>query len=247
MSAAPALIQRIVEDAGIVSLRRRRDLERELAAHLEDLSADLHGEELAIHFGDPGEIAQAFTRVYRPERVAFYAAGICLLAAVSWTASAAIVGAVQFLLARLLGFSAARLFSPEHLLWETIQMAALTLGCLGIHYSQRLFVRKRLAKASALVGTVFALSALALELSLPGHGRVLLMAFLWAFLVSILAPHRLLWILGAALFAVLGLAFAHATAQALFASIWIALAVCCQLTLVMAGAFDRHILRRQSA
>jgi hypothetical protein len=243
MSAAPALIQRIVSDAGIVSLRRRRDLERELAAHLEDLQ----GEDPAVHFGDPAEISQAFTRVYALERIAFYTGGICLVAAISWMASAAIVGAVQFLMAKALGFSPAKLFSPEHLLWETVQMAALTAGCLGIHYSQKMFSRWRLAKASALVGLVFAVSALAVELSLPGHGRVVLMAFLWAFLVSILSPHRLLWIVGAGLFAALGLTFAHAPAQALFASIWITLAVCCQLTLVMAGAFDRHILRRQSA
>src|SRR5258705_5927071 len=144
MSAAPALIQRIVADAGIVSTRRRRDLERELAAHLEDLRSD--GEDPATHFGDPREIAEAFTRVYRPERMAFHAGGIFLLAAVSWTVSAAIVGAVQFLLAKALGFSPAKLFSPEHLVWETIQMAALTLGSLGIHYTQKLFSRWRLAK-----------------------------------------------------------------------------------------------------
>lgn len=55
--------------------RRRREVERELASHLDELQRDLERSGLPpdeaarqslIRFGDPGEIADGFARVYRP-------------------------------------------------------------------------------------------------------------------------------------------------------------------------------------
>src|SRR5579862_8447382 len=106
MSTTPTLIERILPEAGIVSRRTRQEIARELDAHLEDLRAECPLESAAYErFGDPQEIASAFVRVYRAERLAFYAMGFCVLAAASWGASAAFVGAVQFILATVLGFS----------------------------------------------------------------------------------------------------------------------------------------------
>lgn len=251
MSTTPTLIDRILPDAGIVSGRARQEIARELNAHLEDLRAEYQLESAVYQrFGDPHEIAAAFARVYRAERLALYAVAFCALAAVSWGASAAFVGAVQFILATVLGFSTTQLFSPQHLVWESVQMAALTMGCLGIYFAERLFQGWRLLKAAGLVGSIFGLAAIALQLLAPGHGRMLPMAFLCAFLVRVLqaaVPYWLVWLCGAAIFGGLGWLAAHSPAQTLFASIWIALAACCQFTIVMAGAFDRYILRRYFA
>ena len=251
MSTSPTLIERILPQAGIVSGRTRQESARELNAHLEDLRAECPLESsVDERFGDPRDIAAAFARVYRAERLALYAAAFCALAAVSWGASAAFVGAVQFVLATVLGFSTSQLFSPQHLIWESVQMAALTLGCLGMFFAERLFECRRLLKAAGLIGLLFGIAALLLQLLAPGHGRMLPMAFLCAFLVRVLrasAPHWLVWLCGAAIFGALGVLAAHSPAQTLFASIWIALAACCQFTIVMAGAFDRHILRRYFA
>ncbi len=251
MSTTPTLIERILPEAGIVSGHTRQEIARELAAHLEDLRAECPLESAVYErFGDPGEIALAFKRVYKVERLALYAAAFCVLAAVSWGASAAFVGAVQFILAGMLGFSTSQLFSPQHLVWESVQMAALTLGCLGMYFAERLFLGRRLLKAAGLVGAIFALGTLVLQILAPGHGRVLPLAFLCAFLVRALqaaVPHWLVWLGGAAIFGGLGLLAAHSPAQTLFAAIWIALAASCQFTIHMAGAFDRHILRRYFA
>ena len=251
MSTTPTLIERILPEAGIVSGRARHEIARELDAHLEDLRAEYRLESaVSERFGDPQEIACAFAHVYRAERMALYAAAFCALAAVSWGASAAFVGAAQFILATVLGFSTTQLFSPQHLIWESVQMAALTLGCLGIYFAERLFERWRLLKAAGLIGLIFGLGTLVLQFWAPGHGRVLPLAFLCAFLVRALqaaVPSWLVWLCGAAIFGGLGLLAAHSPAQTLFASIWIALAACCQFTIVMAGAFDRHILRRYFA
>jgi hypothetical protein len=201
-------------------------------------------------FGDLREIAGGFARVYRMERQALYTAAFCALAAAAWGASAAFVGAVQFVLATVLGFSTTQLFSPQHLIWESVQMAALTLGGLGIYFAERLFQHRRLLKAAASIGAIFGLGTLALQLWAPGHARILPLAFLCAFLVRVLqaaVPRWLVWLCGAAIFGGLGFLAAHSAAQTLFASIWIALAMCCQFTIVMAGAFDRHILRRYFA
>jgi len=251
MSTTPTLIERILPDAGIVSRRTRQEIARELETHLEDLRGECPAESAVYErFGDPREIACGFARVYRAERLALYAAAFCGLAAASWGASAAFVGAVQFVLATMLGFSTTQLFSPQHLVWESVQMAALTMGCLGIYFAERLFQRWRLLKAAGLIASIFGLGTLMLQVWAPGHGRVLPMAFLCAFLVRVLqaaVPHWLVWLGGAALFGGLGFLAAHSAAQTLFASIWIALAACCQFTILMAGAFDRHILRRYFA
>src|SRR5260221_2893007 len=203
MSTTPTLIERILPDAGIVSGRARQEIARELDTHLEDLRSECQLESAVYQrFGDPRDIAAAFARVYRAERLALYAAAFCALAAVSWGASAAFVGAVQFILATVLGFSTTQLFSPQHLVWESVQMAALTLGCLGIYFAERLFQGWRLLKGAGLVGSVFGLAAITLQLLAPGHGRILPMAFLCAFLVRVLqaaVPHWLVWLGGAAL------------------------------------------------
>lgn len=251
MSTTPTLIERILPEAGIVGSRTRREIARELEAHLEDLRADCPLESAAYErFGDPREIASAFAQVYRAERLALYTAGFCAVAAVSWGASAAIVGGLQFILATVLGFSTSQLFSPQHLVWESVQMAALTVACLGIYFAERWFQRWRLLKAAGLIALVFGFATWMLQVWEPGHGRVLPMAFLCAFLVRVLqaaVPHWLVWLGGAAIFGGLGLLAAHSAAQALFASIWIALAACCQFTILMAGAFERYIQRRHFA
>lgn len=69
--------------------RRRREIERELASHLEDACRDLERAGMSpdeatrqslIRFGDPGEIADGFARVYRP-RLSARLAVACGLAA----------------------------------------------------------------------------------------------------------------------------------------------------------------------
>jgi hypothetical protein len=69
--------------------RRRREVERELASHLEEARRDLEQagmsseeaeRESLVRFGDPCEIADGFARVYRP-RLSARLAVACGLAA----------------------------------------------------------------------------------------------------------------------------------------------------------------------
>src|ERR1700744_6696334 len=77
MRGPDELIDRIVSSAHIPYGEQRREIQRELRAHVEDyvLAAAESGrdpaeiEQLVIaHFGDPDQIAYGFARVYRHDR-----------------------------------------------------------------------------------------------------------------------------------------------------------------------------------
>src|SRR5580698_4724602 len=77
MRAAEELIDAIVNSSRVPPGKRRREIQRELRAHIEDFILAAHEagrnqneiEQLVLaNFGDPGQIARGFAWVYRHER-----------------------------------------------------------------------------------------------------------------------------------------------------------------------------------
>src|SRR5258708_10191705 len=104
MQAVDRFIEEIVRSSQIPSTGRRKEVLRELKAHVEDfilVSRDAgHGDEetrrlVLANFGDPREIARQFAWVYRRER-ALFRISVFLLSTIAVASSiAAIVMTIQ--------------------------------------------------------------------------------------------------------------------------------------------------------
>ena len=89
----------------------RRDLERELNAHLEDAAEAARNEDpdvdarsaICDRLGDPNEIALQFKRLHRFDRIANFALDTFLLMLVSAVAVAALIATLQVIAALSLG------------------------------------------------------------------------------------------------------------------------------------------------
>jgi hypothetical protein len=111
MQTREEFIRRIVSRSGIMTSKGRRELERELNAHLEDAIAEARSEgcdEATIlqtiwaRFGDPDEIANDFAMVHRFERRAISIAHSLALMAVSMLTVTGLISVFQLLVANLL-------------------------------------------------------------------------------------------------------------------------------------------------
>jgi hypothetical protein len=199
MSAEERLIEKVLASSGVMSGRSRSEIARELRAHLEDATegarAAGHDEAeiervISLRFGEPEEIARRFAEVYRAERFTIYFVSFFLLAAAALMAVSAFVGAVQITLAVGMGYPAAWAFPARHLHLEVAMLAGLTLGYLSLYFTERLFRRRRMAKALLLTGAVFVLAGMGLETWLPRSGMALGVAFGCAVFYDSDFPHR---------------------------------------------------------
>jgi hypothetical protein len=162
---ADHLIKQIVRSSQIPSESRRREVLRELQAHVEDfvLSARTAGhtqeeaERLAFaNFGDPRQIAVQFGWVYRKQR-ATLRISVFLLSTI--TVAIAIAGFVMSLQAGLaigLGVPLERMFSARHTMIEAADILASAAAYLGLISLEKMLGAHSFARAAAALTAIFA-------------------------------------------------------------------------------------------
>jgi hypothetical protein len=161
--AAEELIDRIVNSSQVPPGKRRREIQRELRAHIEDfvLAAREAGrgqdeiEQLVLaNFGDPGQIARGFAWVYRHERrrlrVFAYTLSTVLLA----SSLLAAILATQAGLAFGFGTPIMKALVSRHTVIEAFDILASVAVYLGLTSLESLFERRRFQKAAVLLAAI---------------------------------------------------------------------------------------------
>jgi len=166
MQATEMLIERIIGATKIPSLRRRRDIQRELRAHIEDFAAAAlaagHGDNeiecmVLENFGDPIEIARHFDWVYRWDRARLRMAVFVLSTIAVAALSAAGILAAQAGVAAGFGIP----FSGRHTTIELLDILATAAVYVGMISVEKLWSNRGFQKVvlAALLGGLAAASA----------------------------------------------------------------------------------------
>jgi len=161
--AAEELIDRIVNSSRVPPGKRRREIQRELRAHIEDfvVAAREAGrdqdeiEQLVLaNFGDPGQIARGFAWVYRHERrrlrVFAYTLSTVLLA----SSLLAAILATQAGLAFGFGRPIMKVLLSRHTVIVALDILASVAVYLGLTSLESFFERCRFQKAAVLLGAI---------------------------------------------------------------------------------------------
>jgi len=157
MPAADRFIEEVVSLSQIPSARRRREILRELQAHVEDAIAADVTEQLALaNLGDPLEIASHFAWVYRKERAMLRLSVFLLSTIAVASAVAAIVMAMKAGMAVGFGVPLLRLFNPRHTTIEAFDILSTAAAYVGLISLEKLFDRRDFPKAAALLAMIFA-------------------------------------------------------------------------------------------
>jgi hypothetical protein len=206
MTQHPAIVRQVISLARLSGAGRRREIERELREHLEDVAEEARSQGYdealieriaALRFGDPRQVAAAFTSVYALERWTHRALSACILLLASVAAVSLAVGSVQ---------SSAALFtrtpfpdSFEGIPWELLGLGAIALGYCGAYLAERVFPASSIKAASLSVVLVLCAAA-GLFLVVPDHAVLPAVAFAGAALARLLqhVPVHLLWFAGTA-------------------------------------------------
>ena len=160
MRAAEQLIDRIVNSAQIPSGKRRQEIQRELRAHIEDFvtAARESGRDqseierlLIVNFGDPRQIAQGFSWVYRHERRRLRALTFTLSTALLASSVFGAILAIQSGLAFSFGAPIATMLASRHTIIEGFDILASVAAYLGIISFEGLFKTRAFPKAAALL------------------------------------------------------------------------------------------------
>ncbi len=253
MTISERFIDEIVAASRIPSAKRRRDVLRELRAHVEDFVStgrqSGRGEEeierlLLERFGDPRQIARQFAWVYRRERAALHFAGFLIsTVAVSVVISAA---AIPMQAGMMFGFGApARLvFGSWHTAVVALDILASAAAYLGLLSLARFFRRPLavLAVVATALLALFVAAGLPPQFILFGFSNGALLRGIQA---SIRHPALRL---GAALacFGVLGAVFFRPSSSALVATAasWLIMGSAYHLMTHVAALVDRALLTR---
>ena len=108
MTHLDRMVSRVILLAKLPGNKRRREVEKELRAHLDDLAEEArsqgYDDEAAarivrMRFGEPEEVAAAFASVYAPERLAKRILQSAILVTVSTVAVVVVIGTVQLIAA----------------------------------------------------------------------------------------------------------------------------------------------------
>jgi hypothetical protein len=162
---ADHLIKQIVTSSKIPSERRRREVLRELQAHVEDFvlyarsagHTQEEAERLAFaNFGDPQQIAVQFGWVYRKQRAALRISVFLLSTVTVAIAIAGIVMCLQAGLAIGLGMPLTRMFSARHTMIEATDILASATAYLGLISLEKLLGGRRFGRAAAALTAIFA-------------------------------------------------------------------------------------------
>jgi HAAS len=174
MTAADRLIDELMAAARIPFARRRREVLRELRAHMEDFvsagrrsglaEADIE-RLLAERFGDPRQIARQFAWVYRRERAALHLGAFLISTVlVSLTISAAAI-AMQAGMAFGFGSPMVRVFGSRHTAIEALDILATAAAYVGLFSLGESFGRPLAVLAAVTSGLLVVFAAA----GLPSH------------------------------------------------------------------------------
>lgn len=169
MRATDELIHGIVLCSQIPSVKRQRDIERELRAHIEDFAEAAreagHQEHeiealLLTHFGDPGRVAKEFAWVYRHERRRLRT--LAYVVSTLMIASSLLLAllTIQSGLAAIFGTPILRLLASKHTVIEGLDVLSCVAVYLAVTALEGLFEEHRFPKAvlllMGLIGVSFA-------------------------------------------------------------------------------------------
>jgi hypothetical protein len=201
-----AVVQQIVALARLPDARSCGEVERELRAHLDDLTEEARSQGydeamieriVAIRFGDPRQIAAGFASAYALERWIrrVVACGIFLLASVAAVSFA--VATVQSSAALLSGIPLAESFGGFP--WELLGACAIALSYCGAYLAECVFPGSTAKAVSLTTGLAFCLAA-CLSLIIPAHALLPCVAIASAAFARTLqrVPLPALWFAGTA-------------------------------------------------
>jgi hypothetical protein len=157
---ADELIDSIVNSSRIPSGKRRQEIQRELRSHIEDfvIAARESGrdqseiEKLVIaNFGDPDQIANGFSWVYRHERRRLRALAFTLSTVLLASSLFGAILATQTGLAFGLGTPIMKVLASRHTVTEALDILASVAAYLGMISLENLFKTYPFRKAAALL------------------------------------------------------------------------------------------------
>ncbi len=163
MRAADDLIDSVLNSSRIPSWMRRREIERELRAHIEDFvgAAREAGREedeieklVLANFGDPGQIAQGFAWVYRHERRRLRAIALALSILLLASSLIAAILAIQTGLALGFGTPIMKVLASRHTVIEALDILASVAAYLGVTSLENFFENHRFQKAAFLLTVI---------------------------------------------------------------------------------------------
>lgn len=225
------IVERVLARAKIPGVARRREIERELRDHVEDMA-----EEDLDRFGSPEVIGDALARVYAPERVAAHVARSATLVIASGLVAAVIIAGVQVVM------TAATLRAISS---EIAGFAAVALGYSAAYLARRQF---RLSLPSVVGVIVVGACWIGVGLSVlaPRHAVIATVAFLSTACGGLLvyAPVPLVWLAGTAgplLVASVVLGPLVPGAGWFPWRIWIGLSLSCVALRLVVRVFERYV------
>jgi hypothetical protein len=236
MTAAERLIDEIMAASRIPFGRRRREVLRELRAHVEDFvsagrqsgRAEADIERLLVErFGDPRQIARQFAWVYRRERAALHLGAFLISTVLVSLAISAVAIAMQAGMAFGFGAPILRVVGSRHTAIEALDILATAAAYIGLISLGRFFGSPLAVLAAVAAGllVVFAVAGIPPQFVLFGFANGALLRGIHT------AVRRPVARLGAVLacFGVLSAVFFHPS--------WSALAVSATNWLIMGSAY----------
>jgi hypothetical protein len=163
---AEELIDSIVNSSRIPTGKRRQEIQRELRSHIEDFvtAARESGrdqseiERLVIaHFGDPGQIANGFSWVYRHERRRLRALAFTLSTVLLAGSLLGAILAAQTGLALGFGASVMKVLASRHTVIEALDIVASVAAYLSMISLENLFKTHQFRKAASLLTLIDAI------------------------------------------------------------------------------------------
>jgi hypothetical protein len=160
---AEELIDSIVNSSHIPSGKRRRQIQRELRSHIEDfvIAARESGRDeseieklLIANFGDPDQIANGFSWVYRHERRRLRALAFTLSTVLLASSLFGAILAAQTGLAFGFGTSIKKVLVSRHTVIEALDIFASVAAFLGMISLENLFKTQPFRNAAALVALI---------------------------------------------------------------------------------------------
>lgn len=252
MTVHDDIVPRVISLCRVPSARRRREIEKELHTHLEDIAEEARSQGyddsaitriVALRFGKPHEVAAAFASVYRRDRVARCVVGLGILAIASFAAVFLVVGTVQSIAAICTARSIASSF--RYIRWELFGFVAIALGYCSLYLGERLFPAS-LAKALLPSATLIFCVGVVLSWVASGHLALPMIAFACAafgrLLQSVDIP--LLWLGGTAGPLLIAWAFLGPSVPGsgqFLCLVWLGLTISCKVLQEVVQLFERFV------
>lgn len=242
-------LSRVILLAKLPGNKRRREVEKELRAHLDDLAneARSYGYDeqttariVKMRFGEPEEVAAAFASVYTPERLARRIVQSFILVTASIMAVVVVIGTVQSVMAICTGGSIVSTLRSLH--WEVFGFVAIVAGYCSLYAGERFFPTS-LAKALFSCFVLGLCLATLFGLLIPQHMALPLAAFTCAALGRLLQHVEIpcVWFAGTAL----PLLIAWALVGPLLSGwqfpwlVWLSLTIACKTLREIVRLFER--------